>query len=189
MSPSVNTEAATRRVRGRPRKYDDSDLPDPAPSGTSQRTRINLSYERRAREVLIDNPFVGGSWFFGLDDDADLPLDDPEAFLKQFFAAKRRGVLIELGRVEAEHGEATMLAYARRVAQLRPTATRAAALVRSWRLGRFPNASADELVALLAEAIHQYSLRHEGLTPDTVRAALGYLQANVAQLFGESTGS
>lgn len=160
MSRPPQSETVSKKTRrGRPRVFSEkteavfNSLGLFAENGT-RRGMLNVFYRQRALGIV--SKVEGLEW-----------LASVEA-LKRGEKAWRPLILAELGRIDDAD---SLIAIARQVCEVKPSAKAGAQMVRQWRLGASKPGDVESLTMELCRTLDDYGSRHPGTTSAQFRAA------------------
>jgi hypothetical protein len=162
MTEGIAETVSINRRRGRPRVFDHPaadharaelrrDHPD-----ILDRTLQNHLYQYTAQALLDGQDWA--RWLY-----------DPAGIAQGKRGAYRQTIMQELGRIE---GNADLVATAKLICELKPTAREAVRMIRAARRGHKPQGTADHLADRIMALVNDYLRHHAGVDRDVLLGAL-----------------
>jgi hypothetical protein len=172
MTSRISATVSENRLRGRPQVFDAATLArlraemrrDNA--DISDRTVQNRLYQYTAQGLLEGQDWA--RW-----------LIDPKGIMQGKRSAYRRTILQELGRIR---NAADLVATAKLICNLKPTARDAVRMIRRARRGHKPQGTADHLAARLMALVQDYCAHHAGVDRDVLLGALQIVEDAVWEM-------
>lgn len=131
----------------------------------SRRTHHNVHYRQPAMGVLRQDEDGDYRWLY---DHENLARGAPGRHWRQ-------STLAALGRIKDDE---TLIAAARRICELKPSAVEAIAMLRQLRLQRSPPPCVLGLMAAIETAVDHYVVTHPDTTHDQIQLALEGVRTN-----------
>lgn len=170
---AISVAATKKPRRGRPRRFNNKNvqfLVDmTARHIKSERGKQNYVLAIRALGILQDDPQC--EWLAGHD-----------VMYNNHKPLPRQAILTELGRIDNDEA---MLATARRICEMRPTAKEGAAKIRHWRTGKRSGGDVRSLTKRLAITYDLYRIQHPGMTDDQASTAVTWFKQTVDKVIAD----
>jgi hypothetical protein len=124
----------------------------------SRRSKLDVHYRQRALGILKDDP-AAYVWLF-----------NEEAIMREGGSKHwQPAILTQLGRIADED---TLLTIARQICELKPTTSKAVAMIRRFRVGGLPAPDALQLANVIIHAVNGYLRGHAPMEKADVLSAL-----------------